>query len=132
MEFSWNQLPKIRRIFLVKVVPTNFYKSFFNHAVSYIYTTSGSLSFKCRFCLPKRFQGSLHAHQFPLSSSLNHIVLGEAFSDISYNITHDFEYCQLTLQTNTDLFNIFCPHSHVFLETSCCEFGLKISYQYKL
>jgi len=29
------------------------------------------------------------------------------------NILDDFKHCRLTLQINTSLFNVFCPHSHV-------------------
>jgi len=34
------------------------------------------------------------------------------------NISDDFKHCRLTLQTNTSLFSVFCPHWHAYWETS--------------
>ncbi|WJX34368.1 starch synthase [Trifolium repens] len=60
----------------------------------------------------------LHAHQLPLGSSPNHIVLGEVCSDTICNAPNCFQDDRLTRQTNTSLFSELCPHLHAFRETS--------------
>ncbi|AES63514.1 hypothetical protein MTR_2g009530 [Medicago truncatula] len=74
---------------------------------SHTCTTSGSLSFRCDSVLPKAVRsrttpcphhprvlhahqaGTLHAHQLPLGSSPNHIILGEI---CSYTICYISDY----------------------------------------
>ena len=59
----------------------------------------------------------LHADPLPFGTSLNYTILGEAGSDSICNISDDFKHCRLTLQINTSLFSVFCPHSHAYRKT---------------
>jgi len=99
-------------------------------------TTSKSLSSRCNSVFPRSCRSrttplpcqprmldahqeeALHAHKLPLGSSLNHIVLGEVYSNTTCNIPNCFQDCRLTPQTSTSLFNVFCPIPHTFQETS--------------
>jgi len=45
-------------------------------------------------------------------------LTGPTCSDTTCNILDDFKHCRLTPQTNMSLFNVLCPQSHAFRETS--------------
>lgn len=64
--------------------------------------------------------------KLPLGSSLNHIILRDVFSRSTCNISYEFK-CRLTLQTNTSLYIVFCPHSHASWELPKCHLSQNCS-----